>query len=327
MKKSFKAFMSEIIDYAGLFPPANLSLDTSIQKYAAYRTNEKAWMLSRFIIPARRLSELEPYHEELFEDGEPFDFSVLGADTDTLSDFQEEIEQIMDSCRKFHQRHGDRVTTDILELKLPKEAALSEDKNLIRQVLGNAAEAAGSSSDTPRYIFYEGYFAESWKNDIPAILEAISAHNNETVSNGNYAYAGFKLRCGGVEAHMVPEVEKVAHSINAARNQNVPIKCTAGLHHPVRHYDDSVQARMHGFFNVFGGAMLAYAHDLNNEELGEILKEEDPENFSFTDHEFRWKELAVTKEEIEELREVAVISFGSCSFEEPVEDLQKLQLL
>lgn len=327
MKKSLKAFMREIIDYAGLFPPANLSLDTSIQKYAAYRTGEEAWMLSRFIIPAGRLSELEPYHEELFEDGKPFDFSVLGSNTDTLSDFREEIEQVIESCQKFHQRHGGRVTTDILEMKLPKEAALSEDRNLIRQVLDNAAEAAGSSAETPRYVFYEGYFAESWKNDIPAIIEAISAYNEEAGGEKNYAYSGFKLRCGGVEAHMIPEVEKVAHSINTAREYNVPIKCTAGLHHPVRHYDDSVQTKMHGFFNVFGGAMLAYAHDLNDEELGEILKEEDPENFSFTDHDFRWKDLSVTVEELEELRDVAVISFGSCSFEEPIEDLQRLQLL
>lgn len=319
--------MSEIIDYAGLFPPANLSLDTSIQKYAAYRRSEDAWMLSRFIIPAGRLSELEPYHEELFEDGELFDFSVLGADTDTLSDFQGEIKQILDSCQKFHQRHGDRVTTDILEMKLPKEAALSEDKDLIRQVLDNAAEVIGSSAETPRYVFYEGYFAESWKKDIPAIIEAIAVHNEETDSEGNYVYAGFKLRCGGIEASMFPEIEQLSRSIDVARANNVALKFTAGLHHPVRHYDDSVQTKMYGFFNVFGGAMLAYANDLGEEELSEILKEEDPEQFGFADEAFTWKDLSISTDEIRELREIALISFGSCSFDEPREDLHKMNLL
>lgn len=319
--------MSEIIDYAGLFPPANLSLDTSIQKYADYRKSEEAWMLSRFIIPAAKLQDLEPYHDELFAEGRPFDFSVLGNGTDTLTEFDEELNRITDFCKKFNRHHGDRVTTDILEIKLPKEAALSEDVELLRKVLDKTAEAVDTSSETPRYVFYEGYFVESWKKDIPAILEAIAAHNEEINSKTNYAYAGFKLRCGGVEASMFPDIEELAFSIKRAREHNVAMKCTAGLHHPVRHYNDSVQTKMHGFLNVFGGALLAYANDLTEEELSEILKEEDTDQFTFTDEEFRWKELSISTDEIRELREIALISFGSCSFDEPREDLQKMNLL
>ena len=58
-----------------------------------------------------------------------------------------------------------------------------------------------------------------------------------------------------------------------------------------------------------------------------VIKEEDKEQFSFTDTGFRWKVYEVTTEEIEELREVALISFGSCSFDEPREDLRQLGLL
>jgi hypothetical protein len=84
---------------------------------------------------------------------------------------------------------------------------------------------------------------------------------------------------------------------------------------------------MHGFFNVFGGAMLGYAHDFSNEQMQEVIKEEDSDHFSFTDTGFQWRDFEVTTEDIEELREVALISFGSCSFDEPREDLQKLDLL
>ena len=91
-------------------------------------------------------------------------------------------------------------------------------------------------------------------------------------------------------------------------------------------YPESVQTKMHGFFNVFGGAMLGYAHDLSTAELEEIISEEDAEQFSFTDENFCWKDYSISTEEVAELRKTALLSYGSCSFEEPIEDLQKLGL-
>jgi hypothetical protein len=126
---------------------------------------------------------------------------------------------------------------------------------------------------------------------------------------------------------MFPSVEQVAFTLNAAREHNVAVKCTAGLHHPLRHYADSVQTKMHGFLNVFGGAMLSYAYDLSIDKLSEIINDEDPENFSFDDEGFHWKDLHISTEDITELRDVALTSFGSCSFDEPREDLERLGLL
>ena len=50
-----RALLSEIVDYAGLFPPAQLPLEKAVREYAAHLGEEKAWMLGRFIIPAQRL--------------------------------------------------------------------------------------------------------------------------------------------------------------------------------------------------------------------------------------------------------------------------------
>ncbi|MGK7371706.1 MAG: hypothetical protein ACNS64_15950 [Candidatus Halalkalibacterium sp. M3_1C_030] len=318
--------MSGIIDYAGLFPPADLSLDPAIRNYAAYRKSDKGWMLSRFIIPATKLKDLEPYQEEVLMEGEPYPFSVLGSGTDTLNDFKEVIRQVFRSCAEFKQNHGERVTADVVEIKLPKEAVLSGDSELVREVLDIAYGEADDANGLPGYIFFEGYFEESWKKDISTVMEAISVYREKQGENHNMQ-AGFKLRCGGTEAHMFPDVEEVAYCINACREHDISLKFTAGLHHPVRHYNDSVQTKMHGFFNVFGGALLAFAHDLGNNELEEILKEEDPDQFSFTEESFMWRDLSISADDIRELREVAIISFGSCSFEEPLEDLKSLKLL
>src|SRR5438445_5076250 len=78
MRRSLRALLEGVIDYAGLFPPAKLPLDQAIRNYARYRQEPEAWMLGRFVIPAARLGELERYHDELFQTGPPFAFAVLG---------------------------------------------------------------------------------------------------------------------------------------------------------------------------------------------------------------------------------------------------------
>ena len=326
MKQSLKEFMRGIIDYAGLFPPADLPLDTAIRNYAGYRKTEDAWMLSRFIIPASRLAELTPYSDELFTGDSPFAFSVLGKGADTIDEYNRALETVISACRNFSGAHGDGVKTDMLEMKLPTETAFSHDIGLLQQVMDKTAEELATHTTTPDTVFYEGFFDESWRKDIEAIMRAISQHNEAAKDAGHYRFAGYKIRCGGVEADLFPSTEQVAFVLNTAREYGVPIKGTAGLHHPVRHYAESVQTKMHGFFNVFGGAMLGYAHDLNDDELESILKEEDPEQFEFTDDNFSWKEYAIKTKEIQSLREVALLSYGSCSFNEPIEDLQKLNL-
>ena len=56
-----RALLSGMVDYAGLFPPAQLPLEKAVREYAVHLGGAEAWMLGRFIIPAQRLEELEPY--------------------------------------------------------------------------------------------------------------------------------------------------------------------------------------------------------------------------------------------------------------------------
>src|ERR1700692_798096 len=51
--------LRDLIDYAGLFPPASLAMQQSVANYDAYLQSEWNWILGRFIVPAARLSELE----------------------------------------------------------------------------------------------------------------------------------------------------------------------------------------------------------------------------------------------------------------------------
>ena len=116
-----------------------------------------------------------------------------------------------------------------------------------------------------------------------------------------------KIRCGG---DVVPTVPEVARFITACVERRLPFKATAGLHHAVR------SGNQHGFLNVFLAAALPQVAEM-------VLSDDDPRSFTFTDEAAWWRGREVTVAEIEEMRQNAV-SFGSCSFEEPVDDMKEL---
>jgi hypothetical protein len=116
-----------------------------------------------------------------------------------------------------------------------------------------------------------------------------------------------------------PRAEDLAEFLCAAAARRVPFKATAGLHHPVR-------TSMHGFLNVFVGATLAYL-GMDRAALADLLNETDPQALEFQDEGLRWRDWRASTEEVMRARREFAHSFGSCSFEEPVNDLRALGLL
>src|SRR5438552_2660541 len=88
MNASLRAFLEQILDYAGLFPPAQLPLDQALRNYLGYRQEKDGRMLGRFVCPAQRLAELVPFRKEISAGG-PLALSVLargGKDAKELFD-------------------------------------------------------------------------------------------------------------------------------------------------------------------------------------------------------------------------------------------------
>jgi hypothetical protein len=98
------------------------------------------------------------------------------------------------------------------------------------------------------------------------------------------------------------------------------------LHHPLRQYRDEVKTKMHGFLNVLGAAVLAAEHKWDEKQTAAMLDDEDPKSFSFEDDSFAWREWKIEIKRLRDRRKF-VTSFGSCSFDEPREDLQAIGLL
>ena len=83
---------------------------------------------------------------------------------------------------------------------------------------------------------------------------------------------------------------------------------------------------MHGFLNVLGAGVLAAEHGWNAVQTAAMLEDEDAASFAFTDDAFTWREWQISTDRIRAHRQL-VTSFGSCSFDEPREDLRALRLL
>ncbi|MEJ7625156.1 MAG: hypothetical protein WKF34_14285, partial [Pyrinomonadaceae bacterium] len=96
---------------------------------------------------------------------------------------------------------------------------------------------------------------------------------------------------------------------------------------PLTYAEDAPTGTMHGFLNLFlmsGFALEGYRPSL----LEDVMEEEFDEVFSFADQSATWRDdYSLTLRQIEQLRARGIQSFGSCSFDEPVSDLQKLGVL
>jgi hypothetical protein len=329
MVAGLRALLAGIIDYAGLFPPAKLPLDQAIRNYARYRDDPDSWMLGRFIGPAGRLAELARSHEDLLRSGGPWQFSVLAGATTGGNEFRSQLRSDLGAVGHFETNQNGRAVVGALEVRLPWE-----DPGAIQPVSGLPLVAQVYDIFRQLWVpsrmpYFETPRGSMWRQSASEWVEVIAEVNAYAARQPGVSSrpAGYKLRCGGLEPSAFPSAEQVAFIITACRDRGVPLKFTAGLHHPLLHFDPNLDTTVHGFLNVFCAGVLAHSRRLAESQVQTIIEEENAANFKFDDEGFRWKDWQATTDEIVAARKNLVTSFGSCSFDEPREDLRKLGLL
>ena len=301
MNKPLRFLLENLIDYAGLFPPAELPMAEAVRNFAAYRQSEHSWMLGKFIVPASRLEEFEQAAVAFWPSDSEKGFwklSTLGG-----TNLQDDLAQINRfSRRRTVGETAAAVMIDTIEFKASTAAEIQAAMQIMHPTLT--------------------CFIEIPINDDPTeLIRTIGAEG---------AFA--KVRTGGVTADAFPSSQNLARFIAACAEEDVAFKATAGLHHPLRSVNrltykpDSASAMMHGFLNVFLAAAFAQ-NGLGVEQLTELLEETSPEAFRFEEGCVYWRDEMLVVGHIRNARNLFSISFGSCSFTEPIEDLQRLQLL
>jgi hypothetical protein len=292
---ALRALLEEAIDYAGLFPPANLELEPALQNYAAYLRSPERWMLGAFILPLDQFSAAGTQLAQ-FSAENPLRISALGPKSP--NDFSGALRQAAETIDEFSAENSAVTSIRQFEMPLPR---------------GEVPDLLGASSDSLGKLGLKVF----WEAPAEAAAETIAA----LAGSG----AAFKLRTGGVIADAFPSGAQIARALVAAARHKVPIKFTAGLHHPLKQFHESVGTKMHGFLNVLGAAVLAAEHNWSEEQTTEMLADENAESFVFDDESFRWRDWQISVEKIPARREF-VVSLGSCSFDEPRDDLRALRL-
>ena len=300
---SLRALLAHSIDYAGMFPPCSLGLEPALKNQAEYVRSPDAWMLGRFVLAAEQFDATKQLLSP-FDAQHPLRVAALGPKTVSADAFVEALDNAEAAIRSFSRHNVDLVSISHLEMFLPRDVDLAS-LNQARSILG----------DLP--VFWEA------PSDRAEGTIALLAESN---SDADSATFGYKLRTGGVTADAFPTSIQIAKALVTAATHQLPIKFTAGLHHPVRQYREEVQTKMHGFLNVLGAAALAAEHRWDTNQTAMMLEDENVDSFSFTDDFFAWREWRIDTKRLQYRRRF-VVSFGSCSFDEPREDLRARKLL
>jgi hypothetical protein len=312
VSRALAEFMATMIDYAGLFPPAALEVPAAVAEYAKHRGEPEAWMLGRFIAPAARLADVGAAAAPRLGSGPVWEFSVLVGARDSAAAALETVATQGRAVADFESAHAGRARVVCLEAPLPTDAPADFVARFVA-----ALDAAGLGG---RDLFLEL---------LPGGDDAAAVARIAAIGAGapGSPRVGAKLRCGGVTADAFPSVARVAAVLGACAAHDLPLKCTAGLHHPVRHRAAEPEVMMHGFLNVFGAGLLAWRDGADQALLEACVAETEAAAFTFTDEAFAWRDRTVATEDVRRIRRRALAGFGSCSFAEPRADLQALGML
>ena len=290
------ALLNELIDYAGLFPPAAEDMKTAVENYADYLRGPDRNALGKFIVPFSRLDEFEDAAADLFPrtvGSTPWRVSVLVAD---------DVRHAAETMGKFNARHSAKARRGLATIEVAELKASSIE------------EISNQQRDLPRT--FTSYFEIPLNGDVPSLVRAIREVSSRA-----------KARTGGITAAAFPSPQSIIDFMIACRAESVAFKATAGLHHPIRgeyrltYEEGSPNGMMYGFLNVFIAAALLAAGETEDVALA-ALQETSPSAFEFGGSYLQWRDKRISADRLAAVRADNAISFGSCSFREPIDELE-----
>jgi hypothetical protein len=267
-----------LVDDAAVFPPGDAPLGDAVSAYVARRGEWYADMVGPLVVTDTQLPDV------------PADLPVSVVLTSGAG--------AVAGVASLAAKRGHRLVA--------LEAAVRDLDDLpgnVRRLTTavDAARAEGGLADTQVYVeLPQTTPTPDWLAAADAVAEA---------------EARLKFRTGGLDADLFPDAATVASWIDAALYRETPYKCTAGLHHAVRHRDHETGFEHHGFLNVLlatrrafdGGSVAEVAEVLDDHYANDLVA------------------LARTSDLAGARRWFA--SYGSCSVTEPRDDLVGLGLL
>jgi hypothetical protein len=271
----------------------------AVASYAKYLTSPDSDFLGRFIVPAARLDEFAAAAESDLPRGDAstgWQLSVLAG---------HDAEAAREGILEFNASHARNS---------PRGHATCDTVEAVTQNPAEVDHIVDCFRDSFR-LFIEVPI-DSARTTIPLIAEA---------------GIGAKIRTGGVTRGAFPKPEDVGAFMSECHRAGVAFKATAGLHHPLRaefpltYEADAERAPMFGYLNLFIAAATIITGD--GDSVVEALTESDPRSIAVDDSHLKWRSHRFSRDDLREVRERFFLSFGSCSFEEPIGEARAMGLL
>jgi hypothetical protein len=292
-----------LFDDAALFPPAALPMSHAVAGHIKHRAAWYSGLSGAFVCPATRLTQLR---------------AAL-----TAANLAE-----IDLCL---------IVTGGAEAVATAVDAVAVDPRLrLRSV--EVPALAGAAAQQDRGAAGQDLRATSQERIVRAVAEVVAALDAVPLA-GAAGYAEIpvtalgddvlgpieahryrpKLRTGGQDAAAFPDEAALAAALVALADHRLPFKCTAGLHHAVRHTAADTGFEHHGFLNLLLAAAAAAADGASAEAVAAVLASRDGGQVAAA-------AAALDPQDAARARDL-VASIGSCSTDEPVADLIALGLI
>jgi hypothetical protein len=269
---------SGLVDDAAIFPPGDVPLPDALDAFGNRHDEWYADLVGSFVVTDTQLPEV------------PVEVPVSVVATGGAG--------AVAGVAALAARRGHRLTGIEVAVR-----DLDDVAGNVRRIVAavDAARADGLPDETAIYVeLPQAETTASWLAAADVVAEA-EAH--------------LKFRTGGVEAHLFPDAPTVAAWIDAALDRETSFKCTAGLHHALRHRDHDTGFEHHGFLNV----LLATRRAFDGGTVAEVAEVLDDRYTNDLVALARTSDLAGARRWF--------TSFGSCSVTDPLDDLLGLGLL
>jgi hypothetical protein len=285
---SLPASLHGLVDDAAVFPPGNAPLGEAVRAHQAFSEEPWSGLVGPLVVSDAHLPDLLAL-------GVPADVAVVvGGGAGAL-----------EGAVGWAGTDG-LLTLRGLEIAL-RDSATGELAHNARRIVTAVGDLVGSGAlddAVPVHVEMPRLYGDPPTPDWFGALDELAA-----------ADLRVKLRTGGTDAEAFPLAHELAGSIAAALDRELAFKCTAGLHHALRHRDPETGFEHHGFLNVLlatrasldGASVDEVAAVLEETEATRLLDGSDETGRAGARRWFR--------------------SFGSCSVREPLDDLTALGLL
>ena len=285
-----------LVDDAALFPPREASLEEAVAEHRAARGAPYAGLVGPFVVDDRRLPAL-------------LDLVGVGGDqpplavTVVVTGGAGAVEPVVRRAAAT----GPAAPVELTGVEVALRDLDDLTGNARRVVAALRAAEQVAPGVTGHVELPLGHVAEPARSyDWLAALDEVAAAGRR-----------LKLRTGGLDDRAFPASQTLAAAVDAALDRELPFKCTAGLHHAVRHRSPETGRVHHGFLNVLLATAAAW-DGAGHQDVAAMLDERDPAVVAAA--------ARAAEERLTSARRWFT-SFGCCEVSDPLADLLALGLL